>query len=143
MATPATLPAQFHPQARQPGRGDLYRILDAGYLAHVGYVRGRMPVVVPTPYVRDGHSILLPGRPGSVLRRAAAAGAALSATVTLLDDARTYRSVLIFGRASPVEADRAGDALRVLAARIVPAPAAIAEVLRLSLNMSSVRLSDH
>lgn len=142
MALSATIPVGHESDVHRPrhaARGDLYRILDAGYLAHVAYVRGRMPVVIPIPYVRDGHSILMPGCPGSVLGRAAEAGDALSATVTLLDDALTYRSVLIFGRACPVEPDRKNAALRALAARLCPA-APITDVLRLSLAMSSIRL---
>jgi nitroimidazol reductase NimA-like FMN-containing flavoprotein (pyridoxamine 5'-phosphate oxidase superfamily) len=135
MTIPAAVPAELAAAAQsrtrpRPVRQDeLYRILDAGRLAHVAYVRGRMPVVVPTRYVREGHSILLPVRLGCPLSRAADAGAALSATITLLDGGTTctggiadYRSVLIFARASYVDEARTA--------------------LRMSLNMAAVRFPD-
>ena len=50
-------------------------ILDAGIVAHVGFVHDGQPFVIPMSYARDGDRLLLHGAGGSRLMRTLAAGA--------------------------------------------------------------------
>jgi nitroimidazol reductase NimA-like FMN-containing flavoprotein (pyridoxamine 5'-phosphate oxidase superfamily) len=121
---------------RIPERGSHDRavadaILDEGLVAHVGLATDDGPVVIPTLYARDGDGLLLHGSPASRLLRGGAKGAALCVTVTLVDGlvyarsafhhSMNYRSVVVFGRAEPIEdlAERRA-ALDVLVEHIVP-----------------------
>jgi uncharacterized protein len=86
----------------------VHGVLDAGRVAHVGFVRGDQPLVIPMAYVRDGESLLLHGSTRAGVLMALAAGTPACATVTLLDGlvlARSafhhsvnYRSVAVLGR---------------------------------------------
>lgn len=121
---------------RIPERGSHDRdvadaILDEGLVAHVGLVTDRGPVVIPTLYARDGDRLLLHGSPASRLLRGGAKGADLCVTVTLVDGlvlarsafhhSMNYRSVVVFGRAVPIEdLDERRAALDVLVEHIVP-----------------------
>lgn len=102
---------------RQPDRGSYDRqlaeaILDEGLVAHVGMVTDDGPVVIPMLYGRDGDRLLLHGSAASRLMRAGAGGAEVCVTVTLVDGlvlarsafhhSMNYRSVVVFGRATPV-----------------------------------------
>jgi nitroimidazol reductase NimA-like FMN-containing flavoprotein (pyridoxamine 5'-phosphate oxidase superfamily) len=50
-------------------RETVYRVLDAGLVAHVAFVQDGKPVVVPMNYGRDGDTILLHGaRKARVIR---------------------------------------------------------------------------
>ena len=90
-------------------RQALYDVLDAGLVAHVGLIRDGLPVVLPLGYGRSGSDLLLHGSTGGGLLRAAAAGAPLAVTVTLLDglvyarslfdSSMSYRSVIVVGTA--------------------------------------------
>lgn len=109
----------------------IYAILDAGFVCHVGLVEESRPLVIPTAYARAGDALLLHGSSRSRTLTLLAAGAEACITVTHLDGlvlARSafhhsinYRSVVIFGRAEPVEAP-AGKlaALEAFFARIHP-----------------------
>lgn len=94
-------------------RAELYAVLDAGMVCHVGIVLDGAPVVLPTAYSR-GHgdqadTLYLHGSTGAASLRAAAAGAPLCVTVTHVDGvvyARSvfhhslnYRSAVVHGRA--------------------------------------------
>ena len=133
--------ATFHPTdrtrlRRRPERATsdpeaIYAILDAGFVCHVGLVEERRPLVIPTAYARAGDALLLHGSSRSRTLTLLAAGAEACITVTHLDGlvlARSafhhsinYRSVVIFGRAEPVE-EPAGKlaALEAFFARIHP-----------------------
>jgi uncharacterized protein len=139
MPTPTPSPAP--PSARTtvrrlPDRGRYDRatahaILDEGLVAHVGLATDDGPVVIPMLYGRDGDRLLLHGSPASRLLRGGATGTAMCVTVTLVDGlvlarsafhhSMNYRSVVVFGRAAPVEglAERRA-ALDRLVEHIVP-----------------------
>ena len=106
-------------------RADLYAVLDAGLVGHLGLVLDGAPVVLPTGYGRRGDTLYLHGSTGAGTLRAAAAGAPVCFTVTHLDGvvyARSafhhsvnYRSVVVHGTAQvvtdPAEKTAALDAL--------------------------------
>jgi uncharacterized protein len=112
-------------------RGDVEAILDEALLCHVGFVAHGSPVVIPTTFVRIDDHLYLHGAVSNRMLGALAAGAEASIAVTLLDGlvlARTafhhsmnYRSVVMFGRGTPIE-DPAHKArvLDALVDRLVP-----------------------
>jgi nitroimidazol reductase NimA-like FMN-containing flavoprotein (pyridoxamine 5'-phosphate oxidase superfamily) len=121
---------------RLPDRGaydreTIHAILDAGLVCHVGFVSEGHPFVIPMNYGRDGDRVLLHGSAASRLMRGMEAGWPVCLTVTLLDGlvlARSafhhgmnFRSVVLFGRATPV-ADSAAKtaALRAISEHLVP-----------------------
>ncbi len=121
---------------RKPDRGRydreaVYAILDEALVCHVGIVEDGRPVVIPTAHWRDGDRLYLHGSRASRLLRAMGEGAEVCVTVTLLDGlvlarsgfhhSMNYRSVVIFGRADPVQG-RAGKlaAMRALMERLAP-----------------------
>jgi nitroimidazol reductase NimA-like FMN-containing flavoprotein (pyridoxamine 5'-phosphate oxidase superfamily) len=87
-------------------------ILDAGIVAHLGFVVDDQPYVIPTLHARVGTAIYVHGSPASRAMRALGAGAPACLTVTHLDGfvlARSafnhsinYRSAVILGRAVEV-----------------------------------------
>ncbi|PWW22718.1 hypothetical protein JD79_01877 [Geodermatophilus normandii] len=93
-------------------RADLYAVLDAGLVGHLGIVLGGAPVVLPTGYGRDGDTVYLHGSTGAATLRAAAAGAPVCFTVTHLDGivyarsafhhSMNYRSAVVHGAARVV-----------------------------------------
>jgi nitroimidazol reductase NimA-like FMN-containing flavoprotein (pyridoxamine 5'-phosphate oxidase superfamily) len=109
-------------------------ILDAGLVAHVGYVIDGEPYVTPTAYWREGSNVYWHGSRASRAIRAQH-GLPVCLTVTHLDGlvlARSgfhhslnYRSVMLFGRARAV-ADPAAKraALDAFVDRILPGRAA-------------------
>ncbi len=86
---------------------DIYKILDAGYVAHLGFSdpESKEATVIPLGYVRDGDRLLFHGSTGSRLFMALKAGVQVCATVTLLDglvsarsafnSSMNYRSVMV------------------------------------------------
>lgn len=102
---------------RLPKRGSydpdvVYAILDAGLVAHIGFVHDGQPFVIPTMYVRKGAELMVHGSAASRMLDIGAAGAPISVCVTLLDGlvyARSafhhsvnYRSVVVLGQARDV-----------------------------------------
>ncbi|WP_433243042.1 pyridoxamine 5'-phosphate oxidase family protein [Streptosporangium sp. CA-135522] len=91
---------------------DLYRVLDAGLICHLGVVVNGCPMVVPTCYGRIGDTLYLHGSTGATSLRGADE---VCVTVTHLDGvvlARSifhhsvnYRSAMIYGRPRVVEED--------------------------------------
>jgi nitroimidazol reductase NimA-like FMN-containing flavoprotein (pyridoxamine 5'-phosphate oxidase superfamily) len=119
------------PKRTVTDRAQMEAILDEGIVAHVGFVHDGAPFVMPTGYVRDGERLLLHGSTASRLMQALAAGADACITVTLLDalvlarsafhHSMNYRSVVVFGRATPIEGDEAKmAALATYMERLVP-----------------------
>ncbi|WP_346620164.1 pyridoxamine 5'-phosphate oxidase family protein [Blastococcus montanus] len=66
-------------------RADLYAVLDAGLIGHLGVQLGGAPVVLPTGYGRRGDTLYLHGSTGAATLRAAAASVPVCFTVTHLD----------------------------------------------------------
>lgn len=111
-------------------RDVLYDVLDAGLIAHVAVCDDGVPVVLPLGYARDGDRLLIHGSTGGGLLRRAASGVQISVGVTLVDglvfarsmfdSSMNYRSVVVFGEATPVPAERKAEALRLLSMRLMP-----------------------
>jgi hypothetical protein len=113
----------FTPTARskvkrlhERGRYDeesVFAILDAGLVAHIGYVIDGQPYVTPTAYWRRGRALYWHGSSASRMLRTQKQGIPVCVTVTLLDGlvvARSgfhhsinYRAVMAFGRARVIE----------------------------------------
>ena len=110
-ATPRTRIRRHADRARH-SRDELYKILDAGLVAHVAFITDGYPVVLPMGYARDGDTLLLHGSPKNRMLRALAGGAQLCATITLVDGlvlaatafthSMNYRSAVIYGRATQI-----------------------------------------
>ncbi|GIH65325.1 pyridoxamine 5'-phosphate oxidase family protein [Microbispora siamensis] len=93
-------------------RADLYAILDAGLICHLGVLAGGSPMVIPTGYGRIGDTLYLHGSTGATSLRAAL-GNPVCVTVTHLDGivlARSafhhsvnYRSAMVYGLARMVD----------------------------------------
>ncbi|WP_432925216.1 pyridoxamine 5'-phosphate oxidase family protein [Microbispora sp. CA-135349] len=93
-------------------RADLYAILDAGLVCHLGVLAGGSPMVIPTGYGRIGDTLYLHGSTGATSLRAALGGP-VCVTVTHLDGvvlARSafhhsvnYRSAMVYGLARTVD----------------------------------------
>ncbi len=103
---------------RLPDRGrydseTIYKILDEGFLCHVGFVVDGQPFVIPTGYARVGDAIYLHGSAASRMLRTLAGGVQVCVTVTLVDGlvlarsafhhSMNYRSVVILGTAHAIE----------------------------------------
>lgn len=94
-------------------RDTIYAILDQAFVCHVGFIADGMPVVVPTNYVRVGDKLYLHGSTASRLMKTLGSGAPFCLSVTLLDGivfsptatghSVNYRSVVVMGKAEPIE----------------------------------------
>jgi nitroimidazol reductase NimA-like FMN-containing flavoprotein (pyridoxamine 5'-phosphate oxidase superfamily) len=101
------------PNRAQYDESSIRRILDAGFLAHIGFLVDSQPFVIPTLYGRHENTIFFHGSTASRMLKNLAAGVAICATVTLVDGlvlarsafnhSMNYRSVVMFGTARPVE----------------------------------------
>lgn len=91
----------------------VYAVLDAGFIAHIGYVIDGQPYVTPTAYWRRGRQLYWHGSSASRMLRVQADEIPVCVTVSLLDGlvmARSgfhhsinYRAVMAFGRARLIE----------------------------------------
>lgn len=120
---------------RIPDRGShdwdtINRILDAGFLAHVGFCVDGQPFVIPTLYGRDGKSLYLHGSAASRMLGKLEIGIPACVTVTLVDGlvlARSafdhsinYRSVVAFGTARKVgDPEQKIECLRVISEHLI------------------------
>jgi nitroimidazol reductase NimA-like FMN-containing flavoprotein (pyridoxamine 5'-phosphate oxidase superfamily) len=121
---------------REPHRGaydreTIYKILDEGFVCHVGFATDGQPFVIPTLYARVGDAIYFHGSAASRMLRGAANGVAVCVTVTLTDGlvlarsvfnhSMNYRSVVALGRATLVDAATEKlEALRAFTEKILP-----------------------
>jgi nitroimidazol reductase NimA-like FMN-containing flavoprotein (pyridoxamine 5'-phosphate oxidase superfamily) len=114
----------------QTDRAELYAVLDAGLICHLGVVVKGSPVVLPTGYGRDGDTLFLHGSSANAALLAAA-GQQICVTVTHLDGlvlarsvfhhSMNYRSAVIFGEARAITDDDAKRAaLRIVSEQLVP-----------------------
>jgi nitroimidazol reductase NimA-like FMN-containing flavoprotein (pyridoxamine 5'-phosphate oxidase superfamily) len=108
-----------------------YRILDEGFLCHVGFVTDGQPFVIPTSYGRKDASLYIHGSAASRMLRQMKDGVPICVTVTLLDGlvlarsifnhSMNYRSVVILGKATLVDDPKEKlEALRLLSEHILP-----------------------
>ena len=112
-------------------RETAYRILDEGFLCHVGFVADGQPFVIPTSYGRKDASLYIHGSAASRMLRQMKDGVPVCVTVTLLDGlvlarsvfnhSMNYRSVVVLGKATLVDdAEEKIEALRLLSEHILP-----------------------
>jgi nitroimidazol reductase NimA-like FMN-containing flavoprotein (pyridoxamine 5'-phosphate oxidase superfamily) len=120
---------------RIPNRGSYDKetvngILDAGFLAHVGFNLEGQPFVIPTLYGREGDTLYLHGSAASRMLRKLETGVPACVTVTLVDGlvlarsafhhSMNYRSVVVFGTARKVEDHvQKTDALRIISEHLI------------------------
>jgi hypothetical protein len=103
---------------REPERGvydrdAVYRILDEGFICHVGFNLDGQPFVIPTSYGRLGDNLYIHGSAASRMLRNLDKGIPVCVTVTLLDGlvlarsifnhSMNYRSVVVLGTAMVVQ----------------------------------------
>ena len=132
----AQIPTTRTRVVREPDRAvydreAVYRILDEGFLCHVGFTMDNQPFVIPTSYGRKGANLYIHGSAASRMLRQMKDGVAVCLTVTLLDGlvlarsvfnhSMNYRSVVILGKATLVDDPQEKlAALRVLSEHILP-----------------------
>lgn len=120
---------------RLPARGShdrelIYNILDAAYIAHVGFNVNHQPFVIPTLFGRAGDKLYLHGSAASRMLRQLETGVPACVTVTLVDGlvlarsafhhSMNYRSVMAFGTARKIlEPEKKTNALRVLSEHLI------------------------
>jgi hypothetical protein len=119
------------PEKARYDEASVHAVLDAGLVAHVGFVHEGEPVVIPMLYGRAGDRLLLHGASKARIARVLGPGARACANVTLLDgivaarsafnSSMNYRSAVVFGTARLVEdADARLRALRVISEHVLP-----------------------
>jgi nitroimidazol reductase NimA-like FMN-containing flavoprotein (pyridoxamine 5'-phosphate oxidase superfamily) len=120
---------------RLPERGShdletIHAILDASFLAHVGFSVDGQPFVIPTLYGRDGDTLYLHGSAASRMLRELETGVAACVNVTIVDGlvlarsafhhSMNYRSVVAFGKARKIDdPERKTHALRVISEHLI------------------------
>jgi len=120
---------------RIPDRGShdwatINQILDAGFLAHVGFCLDSQPFVIPTLYGRDGERLYLHGSAASRMLRELETGIPACVTVTLVDGlvlsrsafdhSMNYRSIVAFGTARKVvDPEQKVKSLRVISEHLI------------------------
>jgi len=112
-------------------RDTVNRILDEGFLCHVGFVVDGQPFVIPTSYGRNGDVLYIHGSAASRMLRNLDRGIPVCVTFTLLDGlvlarsvfnhSMNYRSVVILGTAMLVDnPEEKLTALLALSEHILP-----------------------
>ena len=154
---------RLHERARYD-REAVDAVLDAGLVAHLGFVWEGQPYVIPTLHARVGDDVYVHGSAASRTLRALGDGIPTCLTVTLLDGivlarsvfehSMNYRSVVVLGTAVPVEEpDEKLAALEAFTEKLLPGRWAEARtptrkelkatsVLRLPLDEASAKIRD-
>ena len=120
---------------RLPARGSnewsaIAEILDAAYLAHVGFVVEDQPYVIPTLFGRADQTLYLHGSAASRMLRELDRGIPACVTVTLVDGlvlarsafhhSMNYRSVVALGTARKIQDDESKqNALRIVSEQVL------------------------
>lgn len=112
----------------------VHAILDEAWVAHIGFVDGGRPVVIPLFFARDGGSIILHGSRKARLFRRLAEGVPVSVSIAHVDalvlarsafhHSLNYRSVVFHSRAGVLEGDERRRAMDLLVERMVRGRAA-------------------
>jgi uncharacterized protein len=121
---------------REPQRGvydreEIYKILDEGFVCHVGFTAEGQTFVIPTMYARIGDAVYFHGSSASRMLRGVSAGLNVCLTATLTDGlvlarsvfnhSMNYRSVVVLGNASLVdESAEKWEALHAFTEKILP-----------------------
>jgi nitroimidazol reductase NimA-like FMN-containing flavoprotein (pyridoxamine 5'-phosphate oxidase superfamily) len=112
-------------------RDAIYKILDEGFVCHVGFTAEGQTFVIPTMYARVGDTIYFHGSAASRMLRGVSAGLNVCVTVTLADGlvlarsvfnhSMNYRSVVALGNPSIVdEPEEKLKALNAFTEKILP-----------------------
>ena len=121
---------------REPDRGvydreAIYKILDEGFVCHVGFSVDGQPYVIPTLFARVGDAIYFHGSAASRMLSNLSEGIPVCVTVTLVDGfvlarsvfnhSMNYRSVVALGKATRVDAPgEKFEALHAFTEKILP-----------------------
>jgi nitroimidazol reductase NimA-like FMN-containing flavoprotein (pyridoxamine 5'-phosphate oxidase superfamily) len=154
---------RLHERARYD-REAIDAVLDAGLVAHLGFVSDGQPFVIPTLHARIGDDVYVHGSAASRTLRALGDCIAACLTVTLLDGivlarsvfehSMNYRSVVVLGTAVPVDdPDQKRAAREAFTEKLLPGRWAEARpptrkelkatsVLRLPLDEASAKIRD-
>jgi len=119
------------PQRAVYSREEIYKVLDEGFVCHVGFTAEGQTYVIPTMYARVGDAIYFHGSAASRMLRGVGSGLNVCVTVTLADGlvlarsvfnhSMNYRAVVALGNA--VIVDKPGEkleALRAFTEKILP-----------------------
>jgi nitroimidazol reductase NimA-like FMN-containing flavoprotein (pyridoxamine 5'-phosphate oxidase superfamily) len=139
-------------------------VLDAGLVAHVGFVQDGQPFVIPMLYARQSDRLFLHGAKKSRIVKLLGSGAPVCVNVTLLDglvvarsafnSSMNYRSVVVFGTGQVIHDESLClEALRALSEHAfpgrwqelrVPSDAEIAQtgVISLTIESASAKIAD-
>jgi hypothetical protein len=120
---------------RLPARGSheletIHQILDAAFLAHVGFCVNGQPFVIPTNFGREEDTLYIHGSAASRMLRELSTGVPACVTVTHVDGlvlarsafhhSMNYRSVVAFGTARKIEdSEKKMHALRVISEHLI------------------------
>ena len=117
------------PQRGHYDKETLYKILDAGFLCHAGFVVGGQPFVIPTIYGRKDNRLFFHGATTSRMLVNLKEGIPVCVTVTHLDGlvlarsafhhSMNYRSAVVFGKAHEVPETEKEEALYVVSENIM------------------------
>jgi uncharacterized protein len=119
------------PQRAVYDRNLVNRILDEGFICHVGFAVDGQPFVIPTSYGRHEDVLYIHGSAASRMLRNVSGGIPMCVTVTLIDGlvlarsifnhSMNYRSVVVLGRGTAIDdREEKVTALRLLSEHIVP-----------------------
>jgi uncharacterized protein len=119
------------PQRAVYDRSVVNRILDEGFICHVGFSVDGQPFVIPTSYGRHEDVLYIHGSAASRMLRNVSGGIPMCVTVTLIDGlvlarsifnhSMNYRSVVVLGTGTTIEdREQKLSALRLLSDHIVP-----------------------
>ena len=112
-------------------RETIHKILDEGFVCHVGFSVEGQPYVIPTLYARVGDAIYFHGSAASRMLKNVGSGIPVCVTVTLSDGfvlarsvfnhSMNYRSVVALGKAVLVDAlEEKREALHAFTEKILP-----------------------
>jgi uncharacterized protein len=112
-------------------RETVYRILDEGFLCHVGFAVEGQPFVIPTLYGRKDDSLFIHGSAASRMLKQMKQSLPVCVTVTLIDgfvlarsifnQSMNYRSVVVLGKATLVDdPEEKLTALHALSEHVIP-----------------------
>ena len=120
---------------RLPNRGShdesvVHSILDAAFIAHIGFCVEGQPFVIPTLFGRSENTLYVHGSVASRMLRQLETGVPACVTVTIVDGlvlarsafhhSMNYRSVVAFGTARKIEdIERKTEALRVISEHLI------------------------
>lgn len=112
-------------------RQEIYKILDEGFVCHVGFTTDSQTYVIPTMYARVDDALYFHGSAASRMLRTLSSGTSVCITVTLSDGlvlarsvfnhSMNYRSVVALGIAQLVDSPAEKlDALNAFTEKILP-----------------------